>query len=294
MQKIVPHFWYDKEAGEAAELYTSLFEQSSIDSKTKIYDTPSGTAETVTMTIAGQSFMSISAGPFFKFTPLISLQVMCSTLAEVNRLWQQLSKGGNVLMPLEAYPFSEKYGWTEDKYGLSWQIIYLPDQPIAQKITPSILFTDEQYGKAKAAMEFYTTVFPNAAIDGFDYYAEDDPQGQGGKVQYGLFNLEGQNFVAMDSGITHDYKFNESVSFIVNCETQEEIDYYWDKLSYVPEAEQCGWLKDKFGVSWQIVPANMNELMSTKDTEQLNRVTQAFLKMKKFDIAELKRATEEE
>lgn len=124
---------YERRAGEAAELYTSVFEQSSIDSKTKIYDTPSGTAETVTMTIAGQSFMSISAGPFFKFTPLISLQVMCSTLVEVNRLWQQLSKGGNVLMPLEAYPFSEKYGWTEDKYGLSWQIIYLPDQPIAQK-----------------------------------------------------------------------------------------------------------------------------------------------------------------
>lgn len=290
MQKIVPHFWYDQAAGEAAEFYTSLFEDSSIDSKVKIYDTPSGTAETVTFTLAGQSFISISAGPIFQFTPAVSLQVICSTIAEVDRLWKELSSEGSVLMPLDAYPFSERYGWTEDKYGLSWQILYVPDQLISQKITPMLLFTDKQYGKAKEAMEFYTSVFANGAIDGLNYYSESDENSQVGTVQYGLFNLEGQNFVAMDSGMAHGFTFNEAVSFVVNCDTQEEIDYYWDKLSFVPEAEQCGWLKDKYGLSWQIVPTRMKELMTTKDSEKLQRVTQAFLKMKKFNLAELDKA----
>lgn len=100
MQKIVPHLWYDQEVGEAAEFYTSLFENSSIDSRVKIYDTPSGTAETITFTLAGQSFMSISAGPIFQFTPAVSLQVICSTIEEVDRLWDKLSSGGSILMPL--------------------------------------------------------------------------------------------------------------------------------------------------------------------------------------------------
>lgn len=290
MQKIVPHFWYDQAAGEAAEFYTSLFEDSSIDSKVEIYDTPSGTAETVTFTLAGQSFMSISAGPIFQFTPAVSLQVICSTIAEVDHLWKELSSEGSVLMQLDAYPFSERYGWTEDKYGLSWQILYVPDQLISQKITPTLLFTDKQYGNAKEAMEFYTSVFANGAIDGLNYYSESDENSQVGTVQYGLFNLEGQNFVAMDSGMAHGFTFNEAVSFVVNCDTQEEIDYYWDKLSFVPEAEQCGWLKDKYGLSWQIVPTRMKELMTTKDSEKLQRVTQAFLKMKKFNLAELDKA----
>ncbi|MER2002183.1 MAG: VOC family protein [Carnobacterium inhibens] len=292
MQKIVTHLWYDKEALEAAEFYTNLFDHSSIDSVVTLNDTPSGSAESIVFTLADQTFMSISAGPIFKLNPSVSLQVVCKTLAEVDHLWKQLSKGGSIMMPLDAYPFSEQYGWIEDKYGLSWQIMYLPDQLIAQKITPTLLFTDEQYGKAKEAIEFYTSVFTNAAIDGLSYYGEDDEQGQGGKLMYGSFNLEGQNFVAMDSAVAHGFEFSEAISFLVNCDTQEEIDYFWEKLSFVPEAEQCGWLKDKFGFSWQISPTIMNDMMNTKDRVQLDRVTQAFLPMKKMDIAELKKAYE--
>lgn len=292
MQKIVTHLWFDKEALEAAEFYTNLFDHSSIDSVVTLNDTPSGSAESIVFTLAGQSFMSISAGPIFKLNPSVSLQVVCKTLAEVDHLWKQLSKGGSIMMPLDAYPFSEKYGWTEDKYGLSWQIMYLPDQLIAQKITPTLLFTDKQYGKAKEAIEFYTSVFTNAAIDGLSYYGETDEQGQGGKLMYGAFNLEGQNFVAMDSAVAHGFEFSEAISFLVNCDTQEEIDYYWEKLSFVPEAEQCGWLKDKFGFSWQISPTIMNDMMNTKNRVQLDRVTQAFLPMKKMNIAELKKAYE--
>ena len=106
------------------------------------------------------------------------------------------------------------------------------------------------------------------------------------------FIIENQWFEAMDSARMHDFGFNEAISFIVNCDTQEEIDYYWGKLSAVSEAEQCGWLKDKYGLSWQIVPTVMNEMMKNGSREQIDRVTKAFLPMKKLDIAKLKDAYE--
>ncbi len=111
-----------------------------------------------------------------------------------------------------------------------------------------------------------------------------------GTVMFTDFKLEGQWFTAMDSAREHNFAFNEAISFIVNCNDQVEIDYYWEKLSAVPQAEQCGWLKDKFGVSWQIVPVDMDEMMQDQDPERSARVTQAVMKMKKFDIAELRKA----
>jgi predicted 3-demethylubiquinone-9 3-methyltransferase (glyoxalase superfamily) len=104
------------------------------------------------------------------------------------------------------------------------------------------------------------------------------------------FKLAGQWFVAMDSGHEHRFQFNEAVSFMVYCTDQAEIDYYWNKLSADPSAEQCGWLKDQYGVSWQIVPADLDEMMEDQDPQRVARVTQASLKMKKFDLAELQRA----
>jgi len=290
MQKIVPHLWYDKEAVEAATFYTSLFDESKIGKITKIYDTPSGTAETVTMKLAGQDFMAISAGPFFTFTPAISLRVDCNSQKEVLFLWEKLSEGGSVLMPLAAYPFSTSYGWTQDKYGLSWQIMYVGDKEIKQKITPTLMFTGKKSGKAEEAIYFYVSVFNDAEVEGMDYYGQKEEPNDPGTVRHAAFQLEGQAFAAMDSAYMHEFTFNEAISFIVNCENQEEIDYFWETLSFVPEAEQCGWLKDKYGVSWQIVPDIMEEMLQTEDAEKLKRVTEAFLKMKKFDIASLKKA----
>ena len=111
-----------------------------------------------------------------------------------------------------------------------------------------------------------------------------------GTIMFSDFMLENQWFAAMDSAHAHNFRVNEAVSFIVSCKDQEEIDYYWEKLSAVPEAEQCGWLKDKFGLSWQIVPAVMDEMMASKDEKKIKQVTEAFLKMKKFDIATLQKA----
>jgi predicted 3-demethylubiquinone-9 3-methyltransferase (glyoxalase superfamily) len=121
-------------------------------------------------------------------------------------------------------------------------------------------------------------------------YSKGQEPDKEGTIMFSHFMIENQWFAAMDSARMHDFGFNEAISFIVNCDTQEEIDYYWEKLSAVPEAEQCGWLKDKYGLSWQIVPTLMNEMMKNGSREQINRVTQAFLPMKKFDIAKLQEA----
>ena len=148
------------------------------------------------------------------------------------------------------------------------------------KITPHLWFDPQ----AKEAAEFYVSVFPNSKIINITTL-HDTPSGDCDVIS---FELTGQPFMAISAGPL--FKFNEAISFIVDCKTQKEIDYYWEKLSAVPEAEQCGWLKDQYGLSWQIVPSDLAEIMQTKDQEKLARLTQAFLKMKKFDIETLKRA----
>lgn len=294
MQKIIPHLWFDKEAKEATAFYTSLFPNSSISNITRITDTPSGDCDLVTFQLAGQDFMAISAGPFFKFNPSVSFFVCCETMEEVDLLWAKLSEGGSVLMALGEYPFSKRYGWVQDIYGLSWQIMYMGEQPFKQKIIPGFLFVGDVCGKVEEALHFYTSVFHKSEISYILHYGKGEEPDKEGTVKHAGFILEGEQFAAMDSAHEHRFQFNEAISFIVNCDTQTEIDEYWEKLSAVPEAEQCGWLKDKYGVSWQIVPTAMGEMMASKDQEKNRRVTQAFLSMKKFDIAILRRAYEGE
>jgi predicted 3-demethylubiquinone-9 3-methyltransferase (glyoxalase superfamily) len=151
---------------------------------------------------------------------------------------------------------------------------------IKNKIVPHLWFDKE----AKEAAHFYCSIFPDSRITNVTTL-QDTPSGDSDIV---AFTLSGQPFMAISAGPL--FKFNESISFMVYCDTQEEIDYYWEKLSAVPEAEQCGWLKDRFGLSWQIVPASLDEMMQDQDTERVARVTEAFLKMKKFDLAVLQRA----
>jgi len=292
MQKIIPHLWYDQQAVEAANLYVSVFPDSKIKNITTIHNTPSGSADIVNFELSGLEFQSISAGPYFKFNPSVSLQVACKTKQEVDEIWEKLSQGGQVLMELGAYPFSERYGWLQDKYGLSWQIIYTGEAQAKPKIKPVIMFVGDVCGRAEEAVNFWASTFKqvnNAAIMRYGKGEEYNPEGSAMQATFSLFD---QEFSVMDSGYEHAFAFNEAISFIVNCDTQAEIDDYWEKLSAVPEAEQCGWLKDKFGFSWQIVPASMDEMMRSADRESLERVTQAFLAMKKFDIAELQKAYE--
>ncbi len=297
-QRITPHLWYDKEAKEAAEFYVSAFGQNSaFKNLTTIHDTPSGSADIVTFDIWGYEFMAISAGPLFEFNPSISFMVNFDPSQDKNareridEVWEKLAQDGKPLMPLDKYPFSERYGWIEDKYGVSWQLIYTdPEGEERPLIIPSLLFVGEMCGKAEEASDFYLSVFRDSKRGAIARYPAGMEPDKEGTIMFTDFKLEGQWFVAMDSAQMHDFAFNEAVSLIVNCKDQREIDYFWDKLSAVPEAEQCGWVKDKFGVSWQIVPANMDELME-KNPE---KTTPAMLQMKKIVVADLIKAGEEE
>lgn len=292
MQKIVPHLWYDQEASEAASFYTSLFRDSKIIDQTILKDTPSGDAELITIEISGYRLMLISAGPYFNFNPSISFLVRCTTESEVETLANALLEGGQVLMPLDCYDFSPKYAWVIDKFGLSWQIM-LPGELMPtsdQIITPTIMFVGDLCGKAVSAVNFYVDIFKSASIDHIDYYGEGLAPNLPGQAKHIGLELEGQSFAAMDSAYDHGFAFNEAVSFVVLCKDQEEIDYYWNALSADPSAEQCGWVKDSYGLSWQINPIRMQEMLKEGSPEQIKRVTESFLKMKKFDLEVLETA----
>jgi predicted 3-demethylubiquinone-9 3-methyltransferase (glyoxalase superfamily) len=296
-QKITPHLWFDREAVAAAQFYTTLLPNSAVTHITTIHDTPSGDCDMVSFTLAGQEFMAISAGPLFRFNPSISFMVNFDPAQDpeartrIDTVWEKLIDGGTALMPLDSYPFSERYGWVQDKYGLSWQLILTnPEGELRPVIIPALLFVGDLCGKAEEATEFYLSVFKDAKRGALSRYPAGMEPDQEGTVMFTDFTLLDQWFVAMDSAREHNFAFNEAISLIVKCETQAEIDYYWEKLSAVPEAEQCGWCKDQFGVSWQITPTIMDEMMQSGTEEQIARLTQAFLPMKKFDIAALQKA----
>jgi len=275
MQKITPHLWFDKEAKEAAQFYTSLLPDSKVTNITTLHDTPSGDSDVVSFELSGQPFMAISAGPLFTFNPSISFILNFDPSKDNNarvhldRLWEQLSEGGTALMPLDTYPFSERYGWVQDRYGLSWQLMLT--NPAGEErpfIIPSLMFAGNLAGHAEEAIDFYRAVFKGSRRGTTARYPQGMEPEKEGTIMFADFSL------------------------LVPCETQEEVDYYWEKLSAVPEAEQCGWLKDKFGLSWQVWPTVIGEMMKNGSREQINRITQAFLPMKKFDIATLQRAYE--
>ena len=293
MERIVPHLWFNGNAKEAVNFYRTLFDDSKMMLEQKLDGTPSGeNAAYYEFTLAGQLFGALNGGPHFTFNPAISISVNCETIEETEVLWQKLIEGGRALMPLQEYTFSKLYGWVEDKYGLSWQVIYTEGFEYEQKITMQLMFSGHMTGKANEAIKYYTDLFKDGVIGDIHEYEEGQAVQEDAKISHANFSILDTEILASDNGTQTDYTFNEAISLMVLCVTQAEIDYYWEKLSADPEAEQCGWLKDKFGVSWQIVPANMNELMSRGTQAQIDAVTQEFLKMKKLDKNHLERAWE--
>ena len=277
-KSIYPCLWFDGNAKEAAEFYCSVFENSKVGSDNKIV---------VEFELAGQRFIGLNGGPMFTKNPSVSFLVVYETEEEIDKAWAKLSEGGMPLMPLDKYDFSKRYGWIQDQYGTSWQLYFGNLKDVGQKITPTLMFTREQNGRAKEAIKFYTSVFDNSSVSGIMEYTEEDPDTTG-NVKHAQFTLDGHVFMAMESSLEHPFTFNEGISFVVECETQKEIDYFWNALSVGGSEGQCGWLKDQFGVSWQIVPAVLKELMS--DPGRSKRVMDAFMKMKKFDIEKLLQA----
>ena len=291
--KITPFLWFDTQAEEAAEFYTSLFDGAKILSVSRYGEgapAPAGTAMSVNFELKGQPFIALNGGPAFQFTPAVSFLVACRTRDEVKSLWSGLSPGGAPLMDLGEYPFSELYGWMADRYGLSWQVMFFGEREILQSITPTLMFVGAQCGRAEEAIAFYALVFRNSGVGEVMRYGADEAPDREGTIKHAGFTLEGQEFAAMDSAHPHDFSVNEAISFLVHCANQAEVDHYWGKLSSVPDAERCGWLKDRFGLSWQIIPGVLGELLGDPDAEKSKRVMQAMLQMKKIDIGGLKRA----
>jgi predicted 3-demethylubiquinone-9 3-methyltransferase (glyoxalase superfamily) len=236
--------------------------------------------------IEGKKIMGLNGGPMFSINPSISFFVTCQTNEEIETIWNKLIDGGSAMMALDKYPWGEKYGFVKDKFGMTWQLI-VPNTPsINEKIMMSMLFVNEQFGKGEEAMKYYTSIFPNSSVVSAKIIEEGRPQpAVAGTLEFGQFNIGNEKFVAMDGAGDHKFQFNEGLSFVVECDTQKEIDNYWNILTQGGSESQCGWLKDKYGVSWQIIPSILSKLMS--DAEKAPRVVQAFLKMKKFDIETL-------
>jgi predicted 3-demethylubiquinone-9 3-methyltransferase (glyoxalase superfamily) len=291
MQKITPFLWFDQQAEEAMNFYTSVFKNSKVGQISRYGEAgpgPAGSVLTASFELDGLQFTALNGGPAFSFTPAVSFFVSCQTQGEINVLWEELSAGGSELMPLQQYPFSEKFGWLQDRFGLSWQLNLGGN---GQKIIPFLMFVGQQHGKAEEAMTFYTSLFPDSGIDMITRHGPDQSEAEG-TVMQAVFRLAGQEFMALDSALEHAFTFTEATSFSVDCRSQEEVDFFWEKLGQGGDesAQQCGWLKDRYGLSWQIVPSRLIELMNDRDPARAQRVTEAMLQMKKIEIAALERA----
>ncbi len=271
---IYPCIWFNNNAQEATDFYCILFKDATLLESNSIL---------TRFAARGTSFMFLNGGPKYTTTPAISYFVYCEGEAEINRLYDALKAGGKILMPLDTYDWSPRYAWVEDQFGVNWQLdVETINSP--QKIVPNLLFVNENKTRVKEAREKYLSVFKNSmALMDMAYPSEAGMPA--GSLLFAQFKLNGFIMNAMSSTLQHDYDFSPANSFVVECETQEEIDFFWETLGKNGSYDMCGWLTDEFGVSWQIVPAILPQLMI--DPVKGPRVMQAFLKMQKFDIQSL-------
>jgi predicted 3-demethylubiquinone-9 3-methyltransferase (glyoxalase superfamily) len=280
-ENITPCFWYNGQAKEAAILYCSVFTDAKITAQSPIV---------TSIAIAGQSFTLLDGGPMYKPNPSISFYYICEKEDELTTIWNAFSKEGQVLMALDKYPWSEKYGWINDKFGISWQLALGKISDVGQRITPCLMFTGKQYGRAEEAIAFYDSIFHDLKLDGILRYAANESPDEEGKIKHAQFAMNDQKFMIMESAAEHNFSFTEGISLTVHCDTQEEIDHYWNKLTGSGgEESMCGWLKDKFGVSWQIIPTMLNKIMS--DPAKAGKAAQAFMSMRKLNIEQIVQAS---
>jgi predicted 3-demethylubiquinone-9 3-methyltransferase (glyoxalase superfamily) len=281
-QKITPCLWYNNRGKEAAQRYCAAFKNARISAESPMV---------TEVDLSGHRFILLDGGPQFQPNPSVSFFYICETEQELDQAWNTLTAGGKVLMPLDKYPWSEKYGWVSDPFGISWQIALGKLSDVGQKITPSLLFTQDQFGRAEEAVNFYTSVFKNSSVDGILKYEDSEGNELAGKVKHAQVVLDGNKMMLMES-LGHDFKFSEGISLTVYCDTQEEIDYYWNTLTGGGGKESmCGWLADKFGVWWQITPSILPRIM--EEPGKAGKAMNAFMKMKKLNIQQILEAVED-
>lgn len=297
MNSIIPNLWFDRNAEDAVKFYTNLFPNSNIGKMTffgkegfEYHKMPEGTIMTIDFELHGQKFVALNGGPVFQFNESLSFYVYCASDEAIENLYRQLSEGGQINMPLNKYDWSEKYAWVKDKYGVSWQLD-IDKINSQQKIVPSMLFVNDKYTMVKEAVQHYTSIFPDSRLL-FEASYPTNANTPDGTILFSQFSLSGNLFNAMSGAGEHKFDFNESVSFIVNCESQEEVDYYWDKLTEGGAESMCGWLKDKYGISWQVVPTEIFKYIEGGDAEKRSNAINAMFQMKKLDIQKLKQSYE--
>ena len=280
-QVITPAIWCDGTADEAAQFYTDVFRDTSIAEQAPGIVT--------TVSIHGFRLSLINGGNQYAPNQSISCILNFDPLlfggeeqarAYLDELYKRLSTGG-VLMELGEYPFSPRYAWVRDRFGMTWQLMLTdPDGDPRPFVIPSFMFGGTNHAHAEEATDTWIALFDNARRGALYRYEEGGPL-DAGTVMFTDFTLRDTWMAATDSGTFHDFTFTPGVSMIVSCRDQEEIDRYWAGLSAVPEAERCGWCVDRWGVSWQVVPHNIAELMADAATRD------KILHMGKIDLAKL-------
>lgn len=264
---------------EAADFYIQTFGEGKI-SQTSGF--------VIQIELSGEKFMLLNDGPSSNPNASISFMVICEDAEETERYWNKLIVDGSIFMPLDSYDWSPKYGWVQDKYGVSWQLYTGNKADTPQKFCPTLMFTGANAGKAESAINYYTKLFPDSSIQGVMKYSEQDKD-RVDFVKHAQFRINGFIAMAMDSSAEHAFSFNDAISLVVECETQDEIDNYWDVLTSDGGYEvACGWLTDKYGVSWQIVPKSLGKLVS--DPSRSQNVMKVMMQMKKLIIADLENA----
>ena len=284
MPTITPFIWFNDNAQEAMDLYISAFPDAKMVSQSPFISK---------ISLMGQELQIMNFETKTILNPSISFFVNFKTARQVEDLYHKLKDGCKELMPLNQYPFSKKYAWLQDQFGVSWQISQ-SDNIDKNFINPTFLFHGDNAGRAQEAIDLYTTIFPESKVEFISKYGENAPD-KAEYINYSLFQLQNQQFGVMDSSFDHQFEFNEAISFVISVNNQKDVDYYWDKLIEGGGKEiQCGWIVDQFGVSWQVVPVQLMRLIGDPDPVKSERVRQTMFKMIKIDIAGLEAAYNQE
>jgi len=273
---IAPCVWLDGRGAEAAAFYIAAFSDARL---------LGGSPPMTTLSVGGMRLSLLDGGPLFKPNPSISFFYRCGSEGEIDALWKALSEGGKPMMDLGAYPFAEKYGWITDRFGLNWQLMV---GELPQKAYPSLMFTGDNCGRAEEALGLYASIFKDGKAGTLSRYGANAAPDAEGSLNYAELYAGGTWLSMMDSARPYDFSFDEGVSLYVTCEDQAEIDYYWQRLSEGGKEGNCGWLEDRYGVRWQIVPRVLGELLA--DPARAPRVVEAFMKMGKFEVEALLQA----
>lgn len=281
---IFPCLWFNGDGKEAADFYCETF-GGKITADTPVV---------LNLELFGQKLMFLNAGPQFEKNASISFMVLCEHEDEVLKYWTQLSKNGIVLMDLGKYAWSKMYGWIRDRFGVTWQV-YLGEKQGEQKIIPTLMFIHQNNGKAQKAMEFYTSIFPQSKIGRVLKYGAglgNETHEDAENVQHAQFEIDQYTFFCLDNSYDHPFDFNEGISIVVMTDDQIQTNHLWNSLLAAGgRASMCGWLKDQFGVSWQIVPKRLLELMNDFDQPQkAQKVVEAMMSMQKIEISDLESA----